>query len=132
MKRTKLPQCPVGFFLVINCEFFANDGLFQRLFQCWIEIARLNKEHNCSFDLWTSLGKIYFELENFEISENYFHTALTFQEKVTLETLLIDTYNNLGILYAHQNEWQLSEEYLNKALKIGGRKDSKLKISRIL
>ncbi|WP_175482266.1 tetratricopeptide repeat protein [Thermoflavimicrobium dichotomicum] len=96
-----------------------------------IEMARRNKEHSRAFDLWTSLGKIYFEMGELDEAEFCYLTALELRDKVTSKDLLIDTYADLGELYSYQKEWQLAEENLNEALKIGNRYNG-FKVAKVL
>lgn len=86
-----------------------------------IEIARINKIHNQSFELWTTLGSIYIHIDELDEAENCFLTALCLKEKIKKEYLSISTYTQLGLVYIEQKKWKLAQNSIEEALKIGKR-----------
>lgn len=91
-----------------------------------LEISRLNRLHERSFDMWSLLGKIYLQTDQYELSEDCFLTALEIEIKK--KSLLIPTYTYLGRLYILQNRMEEAKEIVEKAVQIGEETNSQYRL----
>lgn len=82
-----------------------------------IELARIDKMYDRSFELWTTLGSIYIEMGKLELAGYCFTAALKLDKKVKREYLLSYVYTQLGMLYYKQEDFQRSEKEFLEALK---------------
>ncbi|MBA4496397.1 helix-turn-helix domain-containing protein [Paenactinomyces guangxiensis] len=86
-----------------------------------IEIARVNKMTERSFELWNTLGSIYLELQELDEAEECILTALDFKKKIEKEHLIIGAYTLLGRIHMMQGRWDESEKDLLEAVRIGAK-----------
>lgn len=84
-----------------------------------IELARVNKQIERGFELWTTLGRICVECKNYEEAEEYFNLALEMKDYIKKEYLLVSTHIQLGKLYMEQNKWDLARHHIETAVQIG-------------
>ncbi|TCS94670.1 helix-turn-helix transcriptional regulator [Hazenella coriacea] len=97
-----------------------------------IELARINKMYERSFELWTTLGSTYIKLGDLDEAENCFLTALNLKEKMRKEYLYISVYTQLGLVYLEQNKWCQAQSVLEEALQIGQRTNNALRFNEAL
>jgi tetratricopeptide (TPR) repeat protein len=64
-----------------------------------IELARLDRMYDRSFELWTTLGSIYSDQDKLKLAEICFTTALRLRKKIKREYLLAYVFTQLGMLY---------------------------------
>lgn len=92
-----------------------------------IRMARLDQNVDRSFELWTTLGESYKNIEDYFKAEICFRTALKLEKKVRQKNMLIYTYTQLGVLYLKTKKITLAQNALNKAFQLGQRTDDALK-----
>lgn len=83
-----------------------------------IELARVDRMYDRSFELWISLGSIYQKLEKMELAEICFLTALKLRKKINQEHLLAYVYTQLGLLYNKENAFHRAKQYFLEAIRI--------------
>ncbi|MEM7802526.1 MAG: tetratricopeptide repeat-containing sensor histidine kinase, partial [Chloroflexota bacterium] len=99
-------------------------------FQRQLEIARTVGSKWSEANALNQLGGIYFEFEDYEISNQKYLEALVLFEEMGLQTLVGGMYNNININYRYQNQFDKAFEYASKALEIGrSTADSRLHLS---
>ncbi|SDX92659.1 lipopolysaccharide assembly protein LapB [Thermoactinomyces sp. DSM 45892] len=81
-----------------------------------IEMARLDKMHERSFELFTTLGSIYMELDKLNLAEICFETALKLEVHIKKSYLFAYIYTQLGMLYDKRDQLDLAESYFFKAI----------------
>ncbi|RAL25596.1 helix-turn-helix domain-containing protein [Thermoflavimicrobium daqui] len=111
---------------VLQARIYHRNKLYSQAITCTetgIELARINRMHDRSSELWTLLGNIYFSLEKTEEAEICYLTALDLKEKIKKEHLLISPYTQLGLLYLEQDKFVEAKRPLEDAVKIGERSD---------
>ncbi|SEN51927.1 helix-turn-helix domain-containing protein [Lihuaxuella thermophila] len=81
-----------------------------------IELARIDKMYDRSFELWTTLGSIYIELNKLNLAECCFTTALKLEKKIKSEYLPAYVYTQLGMLYYKQEDIPGAERKYFEAL----------------
>ncbi|MFC4076286.1 helix-turn-helix domain-containing protein [Salinithrix halophila] len=96
--------------IVDEAIIYAKEGL---------EKARLNKKYDSMFDLWTVLGGIYMQQQEWRKSEACFNMALKLEGTFDSEYKFVTTYARVGVLYIKQNKWTEAHEVLTKAVEIG-------------
>lgn len=81
-----------------------------------IEIARQEKNYNRSFELWTTLAKVYKYIGELQLAKICFQSASRLEPKI--EDKFLSAYNckELGLLYLQAGEYQLAESTLEKAV----------------
>lgn len=82
-----------------------------------LELARIDKMYDRSFELLTTLGSIYIEMNKLHLAECCFKTALSLKHKIKRGYLLAYVYNELGKLYDKQEERDRAEKEFQQALK---------------
>jgi tetratricopeptide (TPR) repeat protein len=82
-----------------------------------IEIARISQSYDRSFQLWSSLGDIYFEQEEFEIARICYQTSLCLKPKVSYSNWFTYVRLQLGHIHIKKKNWQDAERYLQEAVK---------------
>ncbi|MBM3435175.1 MAG: response regulator, partial [Bacteroidetes bacterium] len=65
-----------------------------------------------------NIGSIYYDLQEYDRSREYFQKALEILEKSENQAMLANIYNNLGVIGQETQLYEISIEYFNKALKI--------------
>jgi tetratricopeptide (TPR) repeat protein len=89
---------------------FAQEGL---------EIARINKQFDRSFDLWSALGSVYMAKKEWKKAEICYRTALSLKGTFEDEAVFVSAYADLGTLYMLQEKWEEAEEALSQAIELG-------------
>lgn len=84
-----------------------------------IELARINRIFDRSFELWNALGHVYMQLQDLDEAENCILTALDLKKQVKKEFLFITSYTQLGLVYLKQNRWEEAHQALLEAVRIG-------------
>ncbi len=97
-----------------------------------IDIARINKVHNRSVELLTTLGGIYIETGDLQAAEKSFVAALCIKEKLDKEYLLIPAYTQIGLVYLEQNRLKEALEHIKEAVKIGEKANDAIRYSSAL
>jgi len=82
-----------------------------------IELARVDRLYDRSFELWTTLGSIYSKKENLQLAEICFLTALKLRKKIKREYLLAYVYTQLGLLYNKANSYKRAEQNFLEAIR---------------
>jgi tetratricopeptide (TPR) repeat protein len=91
-----------------------------------IEIARISQSYDRSFQLWSSLGDIYFEQEEFSVALICFQTALQLKPRVSYENWFTYVHLQLGLIYMQMKDFKQAETHLLEAVKTsdGSRMDN--------
>jgi tetratricopeptide (TPR) repeat protein len=82
-----------------------------------IELARIDKMYERSFELWTTLGSIYSEMDKPHLAECCFKTALKLKVQIKRTYLFAYVYTQLGKLYDRQEERERAEREFKQAIK---------------
>jgi tetratricopeptide (TPR) repeat protein len=83
-----------------------------------IEKARLNQHIDRLFDLWSSLGSVYWAKGDWSCAESCFQTALKLGRYVRSKNVLVTTYTKLGLLYMHQDLLEKAHDALFTAIRL--------------
>ncbi|SDW00111.1 Transcriptional regulator, contains XRE-family HTH domain [Marininema mesophilum] len=89
---------------------FATEGL---------EKARRNTNYNLMYDLWTVLGSVYMDNENWDSAKTCFNRALELEEFLSSKHKFIVTYARLGVLYIQLNAWEDAKIVIEKSIQFG-------------
>lgn len=92
-----------------------------------IELARVNRAYERSFDLWTTLSSIYLQRNDLQEAENCIRTALSLKKKINDEYLFVNTYTHLGLLYIKKEQWDEAFKALQEAVRLGEKTNDALK-----
>jgi tetratricopeptide (TPR) repeat protein len=82
-----------------------------------VELARRNRHYNLLFDLWTVLGSIYMDKEQWQEAEFCFHQLLNLDGPK--EHKFITAYARLGKLYIILEKWDQAYDKLVSAVTLG-------------
>ncbi|MXQ53663.1 tetratricopeptide repeat protein [Shimazuella alba] len=82
-----------------------------------IEIARISQSYDRSFQLWSSLGDIYFEQEEFSVALICYQTALRLKPRVSYENWFTYIRLQLGLIYIQKRDFPQAEAQLLDAVK---------------
>jgi tetratricopeptide (TPR) repeat protein len=82
-----------------------------------IELARIDKMYDRSFELWVTLGSIYSEMDKAHLAEICFKTALKLKHQIKRTYLLAYVYTQLGKLYDKKEERDRAEREFQQAIK---------------
>lgn len=82
-----------------------------------IELARIDKNADRAFELWTTLGSIYMETDKAYLAEICYRTALKLRDQIKRTYLLAYVYSQLGSLYYKLEEYEKSNREFREALK---------------
>jgi tetratricopeptide (TPR) repeat protein len=93
-----------------------------------IELARINRIHDRSLELWTALGSIYLQLGNFKEAESCFLAALEMKERIKNEYLIVNPYSELGILYLKLGKIEEAISRLETAVQLGRKTNDALRL----
>ncbi|QKG84182.1 helix-turn-helix domain-containing protein [Kroppenstedtia pulmonis] len=98
-----------------------------------IEIARVNKLHDRAFDLWTSLGNIYFiDTEQWEEAGICYQMALSLRNRFQSHHnhhVFVSAYTRYACLKMKQQQWRQAEDLLRQAIQLGEKLDSALRLT---
>lgn len=84
-----------------------------------IELARLEKNYDRCFELWTTLGVSYKHLGDIESAKLCFQTASSFEDKLRKKYLLpAKNYTELGLLHIMEKNFELAQPILEEAVKL--------------
>ncbi|MGF7086562.1 tetratricopeptide (TPR) repeat protein [Kroppenstedtia sanguinis] len=97
-----------------------------------LEFARINRNHDSMFDLWTVLGSIYMDKKRWDQAESSFEMALKLSDQVQEEDKLTTVHARLGVLYMHRPDGRDPFETIQKAIQIGERTNSATRLSYAL
>ncbi|MBD1372222.1 tetratricopeptide repeat protein [Hazenella sp. IB182357] len=98
-----------------------------------IDLARIDRMYNRSFELWTTLGNIYTKKELLQLAETCFLAALSLHRYIVDDYLFAYVYTQLGILYNKQKKGEKAKEVLLEAVQFSRRsKDSYLEAEALL
>lgn len=97
-----------------------------------IEWARVNLVYERSFELWTTLGSIYLQLNELEEAENCVKTALSLKKKIGNEYLFVNSYTQLGLLNIKKEEWKEAYAALQEAVRLGEKTNDAQKYTNAL
>lgn len=93
-----------------------NDAL--KIVEQGIEIARRNRKHEHSAELWSTLGNIYQEMDKMKLAESCLKMALSFQKSSNHKPhLFLNIKRQLGALYLQLNRLDESRALLEEAIK---------------
>lgn len=84
-----------------------------------IEWARINRVYERSFELWTTLGSIYLQLDQLEEAENCVKTALSLKKEIGNEYVFVNSYTQLGLLNIKKEQWDEAYSALQEAVRLG-------------
>lgn len=84
-----------------------------------IEIAKRNKNHDRSFELWTTLGSAYLNSEKLDQAKSCFEIASKLESKIRRKYLSVQNDIQLGQLYMKEGEFEKAREILDGAIKKG-------------
>jgi tetratricopeptide (TPR) repeat protein len=90
------------------------------------QLAEVSEEYNFLFSLWTTIGKIYYDLDNTETAKKYYQLALDIEHAVTDEYQLTFAYTNLSEMLLDEQQWTKSELFAKKAMLISKNNPRKL------
>ena len=82
------------------------------------KLLKGSKQYSSFANLYTNIGSIYEEENNYALAKQYFLEALKNYEKVENKPGIIKSYNNLGNIYLKLKEYSKSEKYLLDAQKL--------------
>jgi tetratricopeptide (TPR) repeat protein len=82
-----------------------------------IEIARISQSYDRSFQLWSSLGDIHFEQEEFSVALICYQTALRLKPRVSYENWFTYIELQLGLIYIQKKDFTEAESHLLEAVK---------------
>lgn len=82
-----------------------------------IEIARISQSYDRSFQLWSSLGDIFFEQEEFSVALICYQTALRLKPRVSYENWFTYIRLQLGLIYLQIKDFPQAEFHLIEAVK---------------
>ncbi|MBA4602188.1 helix-turn-helix domain-containing protein [Thermoactinomyces mirandus] len=88
-----------------------------------IELARIDRNIERSFELWTTLGGIYLEMDKSHLAEICFQTALRFRNRIKRLYLLAYVHVYLGRLYYKQKVIEKAEKEFSQALEYSKKVD---------
>ncbi|SDX48266.1 Helix-turn-helix [Marininema mesophilum] len=83
-----------------------------------IEIARINKQHNRLFNLWTILANIHMSNSQWKKAEECFQVALTLKSSTLHQKDLAHAHMRLSTLYIQQERWEKSLGSINQAISL--------------
>lgn len=109
--------------LLEDAVFYALEG---------IEKARRNELSDRSFDLWTTLGKIYCLMQDYEKAKLAVDTALQMTCCISNKRLLVDAYTTLGRIFKETNQPKEAIKSLKQAIEHGKKNVQKLVDAYIL
>lgn len=81
-----------------------------------IDLARIDKMVDRSFEVWVTLGSIYSEMDKGELAEICFRTALKLKHLIKRKYLLSYVYTQLGKLYSKNGELEKAIKEFEQAL----------------
>lgn len=113
-------------FMELQANFFMKNQLYCQAIKYTlkgIELARIDRMYNRSFELWIALGNIYLKLEQMQLAEICFLTALKLRKKIDQDHLLAYVYIQLGRLYKKRKIYHHTKQYLLEALRISHKKN---------
>ncbi|WP_028777066.1 tetratricopeptide repeat protein [Shimazuella kribbensis] len=102
-------------FAVILIDLQLYEKALDYAYQGW-EIAQNNKFFDYVLSLRTTIGTIYFKLNNLTKAEKYFLSALKLRKSIKDEFPLVTAFIHLGQLYTQQKEWKKAEKALKEAI----------------
>jgi tetratricopeptide (TPR) repeat protein len=111
----------------LRTDLLRRSGMYEEAIQYakeGLEIARMNNQHDRTFDLWTALGGVYLTIKEWDEAEICFDVALKLKGMFKNQNVFITTYTRLGILYMHQEKWNKAHEMLTEAIRLGEKLNS--------
>ncbi|SFS53027.1 helix-turn-helix domain-containing protein [Marininema halotolerans] len=90
--------------------YYATEGL---------EKARRNTNYNLMYDLWTVLGSVHMDGEDWDAAKTCFSRAIELEDFLSSKHKFIITYARLGVLYIQLNAWEEAHIVIEKAVQIG-------------
>ncbi|SFT03840.1 Tetratricopeptide repeat-containing protein [Marininema halotolerans] len=112
----------------------SNSAQYQQAIQIsleGIELARINYQYNRLFELWTTLGNVYFKMGKWAEAEDCFITALSLENKVT-QRILTPVYVELCTLYMKKNCLNEAKQWIEKAIKVSQKEKDLFRLSKAL
>jgi tetratricopeptide (TPR) repeat protein len=82
-----------------------------------IEIARISQSYDRSFQLWSSLGDVYFEQEEYRVALICYQTALRLKPRVSYENWFTYIRLQLGLISIQMKDFSQAEFHLQEAVK---------------
>jgi tetratricopeptide (TPR) repeat protein len=83
-----------------------------------IEMARINRMYDRSFELWATLADIYSKKGYFRNAEICFKSSLGLKHKIRNKYLLAPIYTSLGLLYLETEKVELSQSAIEEAISL--------------
>jgi tetratricopeptide (TPR) repeat protein len=108
-------------FYILRAEFLYLSGLTKeaiRYATSGIRIAKRNQHFQSLIELWTILGIVHLEENNYESAETSLQIALKIEPKLTDDDPYLSPYYQLGRLYLKQNKPQEAYQYLHSGLSL--------------
>ncbi|EGK11668.1 tetratricopeptide repeat protein [Kroppenstedtia eburnea] len=107
---------------LLRVRLLRKTGMLQQAVACareGLEIARINRDHLGTFELWSALGDVYQSGQNWIEAEACLELALQLDQLMENREGLIHLYNRLGALYLRRKKWEQAEEMMNRAIRLG-------------
>lgn len=82
-----------------------------------IEIARIGQSYDRSFQLWSNLGDIYFEQEEFAEALICYQTSLRLRSRVSFDNWITLIRLQLGLIFMKKRDYPQAEFHLTEAVK---------------
>lgn len=86
-----------------------------------IEIARRGRDYDRSSEMWTTLGSIYKDLEEYQMAEICFKTAAQWRDKINDLSFIAFNETEFGKLFALMGDTHSAELHLENAVEISKR-----------
>ncbi|MCH5585212.1 hypothetical protein MK805_09550 [Shimazuella sp. AN120528] len=93
-----------------------------------IELARDVGNIDRGYELWTTLGKIYINLQQFDLAKICFEATSKLEDKVKRQFLSVSIYNNtqLALLYLNEKDLEKAARSIENAIYLAKEKNDKL------
>ncbi|SFS98759.1 helix-turn-helix domain-containing protein [Marininema halotolerans] len=97
-----------------------------------IYLARQSRDPDMSMTLWTTLGELSYQNNEWDLAKDCFETALKLSAKTSQKHLISKAHRHLGELYLEEREWSMADEHLTRSLEQCHSADDTLSIWQLL
>lgn len=97
-----------------------------------IEIAKQSKNYDRLFELWTTLGSIYKNMEHYDLAKICFQTSAELEDRIARKILSVYNQTQLGTLYIRERNYESAEQVLLNAVQIGERVNGGIRLCEAL
>lgn len=100
---------------------YKNLGLFEEALTHafdGVKLARIHRQYDYLFSLWTTIGTIYYALGNLEEAKTYYQHALDIEHAITNNKKLAFYYTNLSEMLMKEGKWKKAKEFIDKSVAI--------------